>query len=191
MTTDYIPESEVILDEVIIWTTFQDIAAVITSEAEFLLFLNKNQLEFRRIEHPPVFTCAEAERLRPNLTAVSTKNLFLCDKKGKKFFLVMAACEKNIDMKRLAGQIGVSKLRFGSEENLGRLLGVGRGAVTVLGLVNDDEHQVDIWIDKEIWGKESFMCHPLVNTATLVLSKATLERFFKITGHTIHLFESE
>ncbi len=189
MTTDYIPESEVILDEVIIWTTFQDIVTLITSEAEFLLFLNKNQLEFQRIEHPPVFTCAEAERLRPNLAAVSTKNLFLCDKKGKIFFLVVTACEKNMDLKRLAAQIGVSKLRFGSEQNLGRLMGVGRGAVTVLGLVNDDEHQVDLWIDKEIWGEESFLCHPLVNNATLVLSKSVLERFLTITGHDIHFFE--
>jgi Ala-tRNA(Pro) deacylase len=189
MTTDYIPESEVILDEVIIWTTFRDIVAVITSEAELLLFLNKNQLEFQRIEHPPVFTCAEAERLRPSVAAVSTKNLFLCDKKGKKFFLVVTACEKNMDLKRLAVQIGVSKLRFGSEENLGRFLGVGRGAVTVLGLVNDVDQRVDLWIDKEIWGEESFLCHPLVNYATLVLSKSVLERFISITGHQIHLFE--
>jgi hypothetical protein len=32
------------------------------------------------------------------------------------------------------------------------------------------------------------MCHPLVNTATLILSKAELERFFVLTGHTPHFF---
>ncbi len=57
-------------------------------------FLNDNQFDYQRVEHPPVYTCAEAERLRPDIAAVSTKNLFLCDKKGRKFYLVVTACEK-------------------------------------------------------------------------------------------------
>jgi Ala-tRNA(Pro) deacylase len=42
---------------------------------------------------------------------------------------------------------------------------------------------VALWIDKEVWDGERFLCHPLVNTATLVLSRAELERFFELTGH--------
>ena len=161
---------------------------MIKTETEFLQFLNDHHFNYQRVEHPPVFTCAEAERLRPNIDAVSTKNLFLCDKKAKNFYLAVTACEKNMDFKQLAEQFGVSKLRFGSEANLERLLGVTRGAVTVLGLVNDAEHRVNLWIDAEVWRGENFLCHPLVNTATLVLSKAALERFFEITGHTIYTF---
>jgi Ala-tRNA(Pro) deacylase len=92
-----------------------------------------------------------------------------------------------MDFKQLADLLGVSKLRLGSEENLVRLLGVSRGAVTILGLVNDITHQVELWIDAQVWNGENFLCHPLVNTATLVLSKPALERFFEITGHTINL----
>jgi Ala-tRNA(Pro) deacylase len=69
-----------------------------------------------------------------------------------------------------------------------RYLGVTRGAVTMMGLANDTEHQVELWIDAEIWQSQTFQSHPLVNTATLVLSKAELERFFALTGHTVHLF---
>ena len=89
----------------------------------------------------------------------------------------------------LSPQLGVPHLRFGSEENLIRLLGVTRGAVTMMGLVHDGEHQVELWIDTEIWHSDYFLTHPLVNTATLILAKSELERFFSLTGHTMHVFE--
>ena len=158
-------------------------------EKEFLNFLDANHFVYQRIEHPAVFTCAEAELHRPAQPAVSTKNLFLCDKKARRFFLAVTACEKTVKLDSLARQLGIANVRFASEENLGRLLGVTRGAVTMMGLANDIEHVVELWIDAEIWGNEYFLSHPLVNTATLILAKAELERFFKLTGHTLHLFE--
>ena len=159
------------------------------TEQEFLALLDTHQFVYQRMEHPAVFTCAEAELHRPDVPAVSTKNLFLCDKKARRFFLVVTACEKTVKLDELASQLGVPHLRFGSEENLGRLLGVTRGSVTMMGLANDIEHVVELWIDAEIWGSEYFLSHPLVNTATLVLAKSELEHFFALTGHEIHLFK--
>ncbi len=161
---------------------------MITSEKDFLSFLDQNGFRYERLEHPAVFTCAESELHRPPVPAVSTKNLFLCDKKARKFFLAVTACEKTVDLAAMAPQLGVSHLRFGSEENLFRLLGVTRGSVTMMALANDTEHQVELWMDAEIWPGEHFLSHPLVNTATLVLSKAELTRFFALTGHELHLF---
>jgi Ala-tRNA(Pro) deacylase len=164
---------------------------MILSEQEFLAFLDANDFAYRRIEHPAVFTCAEAELHRPKLTAVSTKNLFLCDKKKRHYFLMVTSCEKTVRLDDLKEQLGVSHLRFGPEADLERLLGVGRGSVTMMGLVNDTNHLVALWIDDKIWAGEQFLCHPLVNTATLVLSKAELERFFALTGHMPHFFDEK
>ena len=161
---------------------------MIATEKEFLEFLIAHRFAYQRIEHPAVFTCAESELHRPELPAVSTKNLFLCDKKARRFFLAVTACEKTVKLDVLALQLGVSNLRFASEENLYRLLGVRRGAVTMMGLVNDKDHQIELWIDAEIWQGDYFLSHPLVNTATLILSKTELERFFVLTGHSLHLF---
>jgi len=61
--------------------------------------------------------------------------------------------------------------------------------VTMMGLANDTEHKVELWIDAEIWQSDYFLSHPLVNTATLVLAKKELERFFALTGHALHLFD--
>jgi Ala-tRNA(Pro) deacylase len=161
---------------------------VITTEQDFLDHLNANQFTFQRIEHPAVFTCAEADQYHAGVPAVSTKNLFLCDKKARRFFMAVTDCEKTVNLDELSSQLGVSRLRFGSEDNLGRLLGVSRGSVTIMGLVNDTGHQVELWIDSEIWKGENFLCHPLVNTATLIMTKAELERFLRLTGHTPNFF---
>ena len=159
------------------------------SEKEFLKFLDAHHFVYQRVEHPAVFTCDEAELHRPKQPAVSTKNLFLCDKKARRFFLAVTACEKTVKLDDLSAQLGVAHLRFGSEENLARLLGVTRGSVTMMGLANDAENKVELWIDADIWQGETFLSHPLVNTATLVIAKSELLRFFELTGHAPHLFQ--
>ena len=162
---------------------------MITTEKDFLEFMDANGFLYERLEHPAVFTCAEADLHHAGVEAVSTKNLFLCDKKARKFFLAVTACEKTVKLDELTSQLGVAHLRFGSEESLMRLLGVTRGSVTMMGLVNDSEHAVELWIDEEIWRGEQFLCHPLVNTATLILSKPELQRFFVLTGHAPKFFK--
>jgi len=162
---------------------------MITTEKDFLEFMDANSFVYERLEHPAVFTCAEADLHHAGVEAVSTKNLFLCDKKARRFFLAVTACEKSVKLDELTSQLGVAHLRFGSEENLMRLLGVTRGSVTMMGLANDSEHAIELWIDDEIWRGEQFLCHPLVNTATLILSKAELQRFFALTGHAPKFFK--
>jgi len=160
------------------------------TEKEFLAFLDTNRFEYLRTEHPAVFTCEEAELHRPDVPAVSTKNLFLCDKKKRRYFLAVTSCEKTVRLDALASQLNVAHIRFGSEDDLMRLLGVTRGSVTMMGLVNDSEHKVELWIDSEIWQSKHFQSHPLVNTVTLVLARSELDRFFALTGHTPKFFEA-
>ena len=160
---------------------------MIITEQEMLAFLAQQEISYQYLSHPPVFTCDEAALHRPSVAAVSTKNLFLSDKKSRRFFLVVTNCDKQARLDSLAEQLGC-RLRFGSESHLYNLLGVRRGSVSMLGLVNDEARQVELWVDAGIWDAEFFLCHPLVNSATLVLSKSHLEHFFGLTGHTLHLF---
>ena len=164
---------------------------MITSEQEFLAFLDTNRFDYERVAHPAVFTCEEAEMHRPDVPATSTKNLFLCDKKARRFFLAVTSCEKSVNLDELSQELGIKHIRFASEHNLERLLGVTRGSVTMMGLANDSEHQVELWIDADIWQSKYFLSHPLVNTATLVLPKGELERFFELTGHEPHFFNKK
>jgi Ala-tRNA(Pro) deacylase len=162
---------------------------MISSEPEFLRYLDVHGILYRRITHPAVYTCEQAERFRPKTQGVSTKNLFLADKKQAHFYLVMLACEKRLDIRQLRGQLGSSKLHFGNEARLLEFLGVSPGAVTALGLVNDVDRRVSLFVDSQIWDKEYFLCHPLVNTSTLLLAKPDLVRFFELAGHVPHIID--
>ncbi len=161
---------------------------LLTTEAGMLEFLTKLEIPFERVEHPPVYTCEEADRYRPGMDGVSTKNLLLRDRRGR-YFLVMTDCETSLDLKALGRQIGASKLHFASAEQLENLLGVTPGAVTVLGLANDRNKEVALLVDGQIWDGAAFLCHPLVNTATLVLRKDALQKFLAVTGHEVSVFQ--
>lgn len=150
-------------------------------------FLAEHDIEYERHDHPPVFTCEEANRLVPPLPAAKTKNLFLRDRKGRCHFLVVVGYEKVVDLKALSSLLGVSKLSLASPERLRRYLGVDPGAVTILGVVNDSNKEVEIIVDEDLWGSKAFRCHPLVNTSTLVISRENIKRFLDTTGHKLRI----
>ena len=152
-------------------------------------FLDAERIPYERLDHPPVYTVAEAERLVPPLPATHTKNLFLRDRRGERHFLVVVGFEKMVDLKGLARLLGVRKLGFGSPERLRRYLGVEPGAVSLLALVNDEAGAVEVVIDRPLWEARALACHPLVNTSTLTIARADMARFLRATGHSPRLVD--
>lgn len=151
--------------------------------SDLLAHLAEHGIAYDRYDHAPVFTCDEAERALPTLPAAHTKNLFLRDKKGVRHWLLVTLCSKAIDMKAIADAIGADRLSLGSPERLAKHLGVTPGAVTILALINDPAHAVELVVDDDVWRAETIRAHPLVNTATLILSQPDVRRFLAATGH--------
>ena len=146
-------------------------------------YLDSHGISHQRHDHPAVFTVDDVKQLRQPIGGTQTKNLFLRDEKGRKHFLVVVGHDTQVDLRRLSAAIGSTKLSFGSPERLRQHLGIEPGSVSLLALVNDSAHAVELFVDREIWAAESLCCHPLVNTATLVVPREGLERFLKATGH--------
>lgn len=153
-----------------------------TGELEALL--DALGISYERVDHAPVFTCDEAYAAMPGHAAVQTKNIFLRDKRGRRHILLVTTCEKAVDIKRFAEQADADRLSFASPERMMKYLGVEPGSVTVLGLMNDRDRGVELYVDADVWRAAEWRCHPLVNTATLVLARTDLEKFFAHTGHT-------
>ncbi len=146
-------------------------------------FLTRHGIAFERFDHVPVFTCEESEALPP-MPGAPTKNLLLVDKKGERVWLVSVGHEKRVDLKALRTMLGVSGLSFASPELLKELLGVEPGSVTLLGLIHDRNHRVTVVLDQPLAEAYALQCHPLVNSATLVIPREGMARFFAATGHT-------
>ena len=155
----------------------------------FFQFLEDNQIAYTRHDHPAVYTVEEADRLVPELAAAKTKNLFLRDGKGKRHFLVIVPGHKQVDLKQLKDRMKVKRISFGSPERMITHLGIEPGAVSILALYNDKAHAVELFMDQELWASDSFQCHPLVNTATLEITRDNLTRFLEVTGHDMKLIE--
>ncbi len=115
--------------------------------------------------------------------------MFLRDKKGTRHFLVTLPEDKNVDLKELSYKLDSSRLSFASPERLKKYLGIEPGSVSLLALANDEMKNVEAYIDKEIWNGESILCHPLVNTSTLVINIGDMEKFLNITGHGTNLID--
>ena len=155
------------------------------TEDELYALLERSGVAYDRVEHPAVYTFEQAEALVPSLAGVHTKNLFVRDAKGRRHFLVVVGSEARVDLRGLAKVLEVSKLGMASPERLLRHLGVEPGAVTLLGVVNAEPGAVEIIIDEPVWtAGQPLHCHPLVNTATLSIPVAGLERLLEALGHT-------
>jgi Ala-tRNA(Pro) deacylase len=146
-------------------------------------FLSRHAIAAERHEHPAVMTVEESERLVPKLPGAKTKNLFLRDRKGARHLLVTVPHHLSVDLKELGTTLGADRLGFASADRLMKYLGITPGSVSLLGLVNDTGHAVEFVIDRRLWEAEAVHAHPLVNTATMVIPHAQLERFLAATGH--------
>ena len=139
--------------------------------------LDKLKIKYEVVEHEPVHTMEDMDRLGLPEKGTLCKNLFLRDSKGKRHFLVTCEESKKVDLKALGRQLGGGNLSFASEDRLEKYLGLKQGSVSPFGLMNDTDHAVEFFIDKDLSRCKSLGIHPLENTATVFLSFKDLDKF--------------
>ena len=153
------------------------------SPEDLLAYLAGLGVETKTIDHPPLFTVEDSRTLRGDIPGGHTKNLFVKDKKGRLFLLVLGE-ETPIDLKRAHEKIGAQgRVSFGSAELLEEVWGVKPGAVTPFGAINDRQGRVTVVLDEAMMRHERLNFHPLVNTRTTGLKSADLVKFLRATGH--------
>jgi Ala-tRNA(Pro) deacylase len=135
------------------------------------------------VEHAPLFTVEESQALRGEIPGGHAKNLFVKDKKGRLFLLVLGE-ETQVDLKRVHETIGgQGRVSFGAAELLEEVWGVKPGSVTPFGAINDAGGRVTVVLDEAMMRHERLNFHPLANTRTTGLASGDLVRFLRATGH--------
>ena len=146
-----------------------DLTGRLDKEIRVYDLLDALGVPYQRIDHEATMTmeaCAAVDRL---LDATICKNLLLCNRQQTDFYLLMIPGDKQFKTSVLSKQIGSSRLSFASGEHMEALLDITPGSLSVLGLMNDREHRVQLLIDRDVLDGAFFGCHPCVNTSSLRL----------------------
>lgn len=141
--------------------------------------------DFMRMDHMPLYTIEACDVIEGVLGTLICKNLFLCSRTKNDFYLLLMPGGKRFNTSVFSHEIGTSRLSFAPSEYMSEYLDVTPGSVTVMGLMNDSENKVKLYIDRDLLGEEYFACHPCINTATVVLKTSDLlEKVIPALGHT-------
>mgnify|MGYP003296231521 CR=1 FL=1 len=132
-------------------------------------FLDKQNVEYWRIDHEPAYTMEVCQEIDKSLEATICKNLFLCNRQKTDFYLLLIPGNKVFKTKELSHQIGSARLSFGEPAFMEEFLDITPGAASILGLMNATENRVRLLVDEDVLKGEYLGCHPCVNTSSLKL----------------------
>ena len=153
-------------------------------------YLQENSIWHEITEHKAVYNMAElAEVPCPYPDA---KNLFVRDDKKQNYYLITVKGEKRVNLKAFRKAQGTRNLSFASAEDLLTRLALIPGAVTPLGVLNDETRSVQVFLDQDFLQEPGLVgVHPNENTATVWLKTEDLIRIIREHGNEVVTFRCE
>lgn len=135
--------------------------------------LEELKINFRIVEHGPVFTVAESKMVMPEKFPV--KNLLLKEEKGDRLIFVIMNGDKRLDTKQIATFLGCKKLQFAKPEILKQTLGVEPGSASLFSLLQGGAKDVEVVVDEELLSQPELGFHPNINTETIIISGGSVK----------------
>ena len=149
-------------------------------------FLDRLGIAYQRTDHERADNMEACNVIDAVLGVVICKNLFLCNRQKTVFYLLMMPGDKKFKTKELSHQINSARLSFADPEDMLKYLDIEPGAVSIMGLMNDTGHDVQLLVDEDVLKGEYIGCHPCVCTSSLkIRTQDILEKFLPATGHTV------
>ena len=143
--------------------------------------LDELNIKYRKVDHKAVFTMEEMAELNLENEDEIVKNIFIRDDKKINYYLALIAGNKRVNLKELRNNLRLRPLTFASEEDLEKYLGLHKGSVTALGVLNDTNHIVKVLIDEDIKKFKEIGVHPNENTASIWLKLEDIEEVLNYT----------
>lgn len=151
-------------------------------------YLTKHNIKYEVIEHKAVFNMEDISSINLPYPQWEAKNLFVRDDKKQNYYLITVKADKRVNLKEFRKANNLRNLSFASEEDLMSLLKLKPGSVTPLGLLNDEEHKVHFYLDKDLSGN-LIGIHPNDNTATIYLQANELIELIKELGNEVSIVQ--
>lgn len=139
-------------------------------------------------EHKAVFNMAELSQINIPYPEADAKNLFVRDDKKRNYYLITVKGDKRVDLKEFRTEHHTRPLSFTSEDDLVSHLGLAAGSVTPLGILNDEDRKVKVFLDREFINPPGLIgVHPNDNMATVWLKTEDLISIIKEHGNDIEV----
>ena len=155
---------------------------------DIVQILKDKNIEFEIVEHNAVFTVDEmmdCELPHPDALA---KNLFIRDDKKRQYYLITCPEDKKINLKDFRNKYNTRPLSFASPDDLMAKLGLTPGSVCPFGVLNNDEKDVIVFLDKDF--ENTLMgIHPCDNTATVFIKSSDVVSLIQEHGNQVQFVE--
>ena len=155
-------------------------------------YLQENSIWHEITEHKAVYNLAELAEVPCPYPEADAKNLFVRDDKKQNYYLITVKGEKRVNLKAFRKAQGTRNLSFASAEDLLERLALIPGAVTPLGVLNDETRSVQVFLDQDFLQEPGLVgVHPNENTATVWLKTEDLIRIIREHGNEVVTFRCE
>lgn len=153
-------------------------------------YLSERNVPYEVTEHEAVYNMAEAAAIALPYPEAEAKNLFVRDDKKRNYYLMTVKGNKRVDLKAFRQKHQTRSLSFASAEDLMSIMGLIPGTVSPLGVLNDAERKVQLFLDCGFLEDPGLIgAHPNDNTATIWLKTEDLVRVIQEHGTTVYLAE--
>ena len=133
------------------------------NKQEIYKFLNDKNIWHEITEHKAVFNMAELSEIDIPYPEADAKNLFVRDDKKRNYYLITVKGDKRVDLKEFRKNNNTRALSFASENDLMDIMNLIPGSVTPLGMLNDKEMKVKLFLDKEFIESPGMIgVHPMI-----------------------------
>ena len=151
--------------------------------------LKELNIEYQIVEHPPAVTIELADKFIEGIEGVRTKTMFLTNKKKTDWFLVIMDDNKRLDMEKFGELADTKRIKMASEGSLFEKMMLPPGVVSPFGLLNNEDHDIKVYIDKEIIEEKRMSFHPNTNEKTLFLDTTDLLKYLEDIGYPAEIIE--
>ncbi len=145
-------------------------------------WLREAGVEFRVLEHAPVFTSEEAARVRGTDPAAGAKALVV--RAEERYVQLVLPGDRRVDNARLRAILGTRKLRFANAQELLDLTGCEPGAVPPFGNLFD----LPVYVDEPLATRASIAFNAGSHTVSFMMSGAD---FVRLSGATVCRFSAD
>lgn len=160
------------------------------NKQEIYDYLKEKNIWHEITEHEAVYNMKELSQIDIPYPEGDAKNLFLRDDKKRNYYIITVKGDKRVNLKEFRQKNNTRSLSFASENDLMIIMNLIPGSVTPLGILNDKEIKVEVFIDKDFIESPGLIgIHPNDNTATVWLKTEDLINVIKEHGNKVNIVQ--